>query len=144
MTASSSSCNVGVHQLDIGGIYAFATKCPEILGVKKKNMVLQGVLNHSMATREDYLKGTVESAMPVVLQKFPSTPKDHEKYSWLLFLSEKDEEYLIPFEFIIEGSLNSKDNINMVLWIDDVTPSQADAIRGAIGKMGIPFEEQMS
>lgn len=140
----SSGCNIGIHQLDVGGSYSFTTKCPEILGVKKKNMVLQGVLSYSMATREDYLKGAVESAMPVVLQKFPSTPKDPEKYSWLLFLSEKDEEYLIPFEFIIEGSLNSKDNINMVLWIDDVTPSQADAIRGAIGKMGIPFEEQMS
>lgn len=121
-------------------VYSFTTKCPELLGLKKSDMTLQARVSYKVASKSDNLEDWIGTIFPVVLKNYPQTGDDPKLYEWLIFDDSLGSEFLIPYEWIVEESISSGADIGMIVSIEAITAQQSDAILGALGKMGIPFE----
>lgn len=122
--------------LTINNHYNFSLYANSVLGSSYKGYRLSSILDYNTAVKFgniDLLQRQVYPYLP------PGTPKDHTKYSYLLFQLE-DKVIVLAQEWIIPSSIEQTVGRDYTITLKNVTPEKVMIIRDQLRLLGITFD----
>lgn len=122
--------------LTINNHYNFSLFANSVLGSSYKGVRLSSILDYTVAVKFgniDLLHRQIYPYLP------PGTPKDHTKYTYLLFQN-GDKQLVIAEEWIIPSSIEQTVGRDYTITLRNTTVDKVAIIRDQLRLLGVTFD----
>lgn len=121
------------EELKILSVYNFNTVAPYQLGATRQNVLLEAILNYSMATKYDNVDLKARSIEPFLPE---GSVKDPKAYTYLYFKNPNDTHEIMAFEWIDSSSIVETQSVEINVKIPIADATDVERIRDTLTLMG--------
>lgn len=121
-----------LQQLTPGSVYNFETHAPDILGAFR-NVRLRAIVDF----RSTAMYGLdAKSVHANIRSRIPGLPVDPADYSYAVFVDQNNKDKVIGLPWINDESLETRTVQQAIVYVDNVSPDDYNALRRAITSNG--------